>query len=172
MLRRRGQAWPANMGLQSGLVAFPAPCAIAMRDLPAIDPSLLGIDPPKPEASAESAAAPAPTAALAEDSIIRRRRLQPIDEPLPQTRKWIATLPDKVQPLELLRQFPRIANALALMWSESDSFKAYMDDLLGNRRGNRHGFPKAIRQELLALRAFREPTLPALDWHEQFGKRG
>jgi len=143
-----------------------------MSDLPAIDPNLLPGDPPKPEASAESTAAPAPTVPVPEHSIIRRRKQQPINEPLPQTLKWIATLPGKVQPLELLRQFPRIANAIALMWSEPDSFKAYMDDLLFDRRGNRQGFSKAIRQELLALRAFREPMLPALDWHEQFGKRG
>jgi len=103
--------------------------------------------------------------------MIRLRRQQPINVPLPRTLKWIANLPQDVKPLALLRQFPRIANLMALTWNEPASFKAYMDELLIDRRGNRQGFPKAIRQELLALREFREPATPVLSWNGQYRKR-
>jgi hypothetical protein len=134
-----------------------------MSDLPAIDPGLLAVDARKQDARPASTGERARKAPLPEHSMIRRRRQQPINEPLPQTLRWIAGLPQNVQPLDLLRQFPRIANAMALTWSEPDSFPAYLDELLIDRRGNRQGFPRQIQQELLALRAFRRPARPAVN---------
>ena len=80
------------------------------------------------------------------------RRARPSSEPLPVTFKWIARLPREVRPLALLRQFPRVANELALRAREPEVFRAYLYDLLVDRRGNRKGFPKHVEVELLGLR--------------------
>jgi hypothetical protein len=133
-----------------------------MSDFPTIDPSLLRVDRTDEGASA----------ALPDDYFIRQRREQPVNVPLPQTLAWIRDLPQDVQPQALLRQFPRIANAIAATWSEAVSCKAVMNKLLIDTRGNRQGFPKEIRRELLALWAFREPAVRSPDPHEQVGKRG
>jgi hypothetical protein len=135
------------------------------------DVGLFNVDPPKPRTGAASAEAPAPKAPLSDPAMVRRRKLQPCNEPLRRTFRWIATLPKSVRPLALLRQYPRIANAMALMWREPDIFRAYLEDLLIDRRGNRQGFPKAIRQELLALRALRKPDAPAFEGYGRVGKR-
>ena len=34
----------------------------------------------------------------------------------PATHRWLGTLPSDVRPLNLLRQFPQLANALATRW--------------------------------------------------------
>lgn len=85
-----------------------------------------------------------------------RRKAAPISEPLPVTFRWIARLPRELRPLELLRGFPRVANALATSWPDRQAFRACLYDLLIDRRGNRKGFSQAIVAELLALRAWLE----------------
>ena len=86
-----------------------------------------------------------------------------VSEPLPVTFRWIARLPRDVQPLELLRQFPRVANALATSWTDGDAFRACLYNLLIDRRGNRKGFPQEVVGELLALRSwFEERASPAV----------
>lgn len=82
------------------------------------------------------------------------RKAQPACEPLSDTFRWMARLPRGVRPLELLRQFPRVANALAVSWREPSEFRACLYDLLIDKRGNRKGFPKEVIAELLALRAY------------------
>jgi hypothetical protein len=89
-----------------------------------------------------------------------KRKAAPISEPLPVTFRWIARLPREVQPLELLRQFPRVANALATSWADRDAFRACLYNLLIDGRGNRKGFPQEIVAELLALRAWLEERQP------------
>ena len=140
-----------------------------MSDFPTIDPSLLWVDPGKKGASTASAEEGAAKAPLPEDFYIRQRREQPINVPLPQTLEWIASLPRDIQPHTLLGRFPRIANAIALTWNEAVTCKAVMNKLLIDTRGNRQGFPKEIRRELLALAAFREPAAVAegSDWHKR-----
>ena len=140
-----------------------------MSDFPAIDPSLLRVDPAKKGASAASAEDGADKAPLPEDFYIRQRREQPINVPLPQTLEWIESLPQDIQPHALVGRFPRIANAIALTWNEAVACKAVMNKLLIDTRGNRQGFPKDIRRELLALAAFREPAASAegSDWHKR-----
>ncbi|HEY1327553.1 MAG TPA: hypothetical protein VGI14_11485 [Casimicrobiaceae bacterium] len=85
-----------------------------------------------------------------------KRRAAPISEPLPVTFRWIARLPREVQPLALLQQFPRVANALASSWPDREGFRTCLYGLLIDRRGNRKGFPQEIVAELLALRAWVE----------------
>ena|SRR5664279_4855638 len=80
-----------------------------------------------------------------------RRGSQPFDQPLPTTARWVANLPDEVQPLALLQRLPRIANRLARLWEDDEALPIYFDDLLVDRRGGRQGFPPDIHHELLVL---------------------
>jgi len=119
---------------------------------------------------AQHRAAEAP---LADEAMARRRRQVPAGEPLPITFRWIAKLPRSVQPLALLRQFPRIANMMAGMWADPPSYRTYLHDLLTDRRGKRKGFPPDIVQELLALQVHYENLHPAmLDVYKDVDKRG
>jgi hypothetical protein len=111
--------------------------------------------------------------ASANEAMARRRRQTPVGEPLPITFRWIAKLPRSVQPLALLRQYPRIANMMAGTWPDPPSFRGYLHDLLTDRRGSRKGFPPEIVQELLALRVHYEDLHPAmLDVYKDVDKRG
>ena len=89
-----------------------------------------------------------------------RRRLQPINQQLPATTKWVAALPAEVQPLALLQKIPRIANTLARLWRDPIELQLYFDDLLVDRRGGRRGFPPEIHSELIILREYREGRYP------------
>jgi hypothetical protein len=90
-----------------------------------------------------------------------RRWLQPLDQQLPATARWAATLPAEVQPLALLQRFPRIANALARVWQDDGRLQQFLDDLLVDRRGGRRGFPPEIHHELLVLLEYRKDRYPA-----------
>jgi len=77
------------------------------------------------------------------------------EEPLLNvTRTWLASLPQDVRPVELARQFPRIANRLRHLWTRVATCEEYLDGLLVDRRGNRKGFPLKITQELESLREY------------------
>jgi len=127
-----------------------------------------------PDANAQEHRAPIPARdSLPDDTMAQRRRQAPAGEPLPITFRWIAKLPRSVQPLALLRQYPRIANMMAGTWPDPASYRAYLHDLLTDRRGNRKGFPPEIVQELLALRVHYELLHPAmLDVYSEVDKRG
>jgi hypothetical protein len=82
-------------------------------------------------------------------------RTQTPKEPLLDvTRAWLASLPQDVRPMELARQFPRIANRLRHLWKQVAMCEEYLDALLVDRRGTRKGFPPKIAQELEALREY------------------
>jgi len=66
---------------------------------------------------------------------------------------WRDSLPAELQPRALCERYPRIANRLALCWSDPVLTDAVMRDLLTPRRGGRKGFPKEVRIELMALQA-------------------
>jgi len=80
------------------------------------------------------------------------RRGEPMNSPLPRTFTWVAKLPSDLRPVELLRSYPRIANLIASIWDDPAAMNGYFYDLLNDRRGNRTGFPEAVRAELVALR--------------------
>jgi hypothetical protein len=89
------------------------------------------------------------------------KRTQPPQEPLLDvTRTWLASLPQEVRPMELARQFPRIANRLRHLWKQVARCEEYLDALLVDRRGNRKGFPQKITLELEALREYHEVLYP------------
>ena len=82
------------------------------------------------------------------------RKAAPVNEPLPATMKWIARLPTSLRPYALLREFPRVANALAIASRDDDALSAVLYDLLVDRRGHRNGFPAQVTSELLGLRKY------------------
>jgi hypothetical protein len=84
------------------------------------------------------------------------RRAVPVSQPVPAAFKWIARLPRGARPRNLLRQYPRIANNLALSWPDRKAFRHCLYDLLVDKRGGRKGFPQPVLQELLALREYFE----------------
>ena len=84
------------------------------------------------------------------------RKASPAAEVLPVTVKWIARLPRPIRPMNLLRQFPRVANMLATSWSDRESFRTTLYDLLVDKRQNRRGFPSDVIAELLTLRSYFE----------------
>jgi len=83
-----------------------------------------------------------------------RRRLQPLNQALPVTTRWVASLPASVQLAALLETLPRIANALARLWQDDAGVSEYLDELLTDRRGGRQGFPPEIHHELMLLREY------------------
>jgi len=89
-----------------------------------------------------------------------RRWSQPLNQQLPATLRWAASLPVEIQPLTLLQRLPRIANAIARLWHDDIGLARYLDDLLTDRRGGRLGFAPEIHHELVQLRAYREHRLP------------
>lgn len=117
----------------------------------------------------EEASRPLP---MHDQEMARRRRLAPISEPLPATFRWMAKLPRNVRPVVLLRRFPRIANMMAGSWGDPCAFRAYVNDLLIDRRGNRKGFPPDVERELVMLRFYHDELQPVvLDVYHHVGKR-
>lgn len=89
-----------------------------------------------------------------------RRKAKPAEFLFPTTMRWMATLPPEFQPTTIGRTFPRIANALAALWTRSDAFSSYLDDLLIDKRGARQGFPIDALAELHALRGYYAVSRP------------
>jgi hypothetical protein len=83
-----------------------------------------------------------------------RRKAKPTDILLPRTVRWIATLPLEFQPTATAETFPRIANALAALWSAPEELTNYLTELVVDKRGRRRGFPMRVLSELDALRAY------------------
>ena len=71
-----------------------------------------------------------------------------------QTFKWMAGLPVEVRPKALAQKYSRIANQLALIWSDTAQCGKYLDDLMLDHRGNRQGFPPDVAAEIAALRNY------------------
>ncbi len=74
-------------------------------------------------------------------------------EPLQDvTIRWLTQLPPDVQPVELARLFPRIANKLCDLWDDLPFCGRYLAGLLATPRdGSRAGFPMAVEAELAEL---------------------
>ena len=83
---------------------------------------------------ADASAAPDPQAEESSEEWSKRRKTEPSNGLLKPTFAWASTLPVEVQPRSLLYKFPRIANLMAAMWPDPNSFRRYMDDLLVDKR--------------------------------------
>ena len=110
---------------------------------------------------------PRPTVAMEQGSDwTKRRTTEPANGLLKPTFAWASTLPIEVQPRSLLYKYPRIANLMAAMWPDPNSFRRYIDDLTVDKRGSRQGFPVEVLRELFALRAYYDELHPdtSLPW--------
>jgi hypothetical protein len=67
---------------------------------------------------------------------------------------WLQQLPQPVRPSELCARYPRVANRLALCWSDPYLTEQVFDALLLSQRGKRKGFPPPVATEMMRLRAF------------------
>jgi hypothetical protein len=83
------------------------------------------------------------------------RKARPVNYLLPASMKWLTSLPKEIRPWALARQFPRIANFLALEWEQPESCAAWFDNLLvDQRRDKRKGFPADVHREVRALQGY------------------
>jgi len=100
-------------------------------------------------------AANPPARALASDTDWTKvRKARPADYLLPQSEKWFDALPAQVAPCALASQFPRIVNVIVSQWNDHQNAPGLFEELLGDRRGGRAGFPSAVRRDLLSLQEF------------------
>jgi hypothetical protein len=105
--------------------------------------------------SADSAQQPPPsTPAFIDPAILAMRKSMGSEVLQRFTIQWAETLPPKMQPRALLREYPRVANMIALLWTEPmrTGFDNYMESLLVDHRGTRRGFPPHVASELITLR--------------------
>lgn len=79
------------------------------------------------------------------------RRAQPADFLLPVAKHWMASLPAPLRPRSLAQQFPRLANRFAAAWEDEPGLALVFSDLMIDHRGNRQGFPPAVKAELHRL---------------------
>ena len=84
----------------------------------------------------------------------QHRKAMPIDRLLPCSDRLLDRLPLDVCPRKLATQYPRIVNLIALQWNDSNACSAYLEELLVDRRGARHGFPAVVELELVKLRDY------------------
>ena len=82
------------------------------------------------------------------------RKARPADFLLPQSEKWFDALPSDIAPCALASQFPRIVNMIVAQWNDHRNAPGLFEELLGDRRGGRAGFPPAVRRDLLNLQEF------------------
>ncbi len=79
------------------------------------------------------------------------------EKPAPNIKElmpWIQQLPLEVRPKQLIIQYARIANRLAILWSHPPTCEKYLAELILDKRGTRKGFPPEVTTELLALQRY------------------
>lgn len=91
----------------------------------------------------------------------RRRKAEVTDRALTGAAiDWMLALPPDLRPKALCERYPRVANALAAAWPDPGDRRAAMERLANDERGQRAGFPHAVRMEIemlyAAVRAGRE----------------
>ncbi len=69
-----------------------------------------------------------------------------------QAFRWLASFGENTRPKFLPQNYPRIANRIALLWSEPTLMRPYLDELMVDGRGNREGFPQEVLIELGSLK--------------------
>jgi hypothetical protein len=112
-------------------------------------------DAKKTTESPESSQQPRPAAPEFIDPAVLAMRKSMGSEVLQRfTIQWAETLPANAQPRMLMREYPRVANMIALLWTEPmrTGFDNYMESLLVDHRGTRRGFPPHVASELITLR--------------------
>ena len=64
---------------------------------------------------------------------------------------WTVQLPANIRPVLTTERYPRIVNAIAAAWPDSEARTRMFDHLLNDRRTARRGFPIDIEREISAL---------------------
>ena len=82
------------------------------------------------------------------------RKATPADFMLPLSERWFDGLPPSRAPCALATSYPRIINLIAAQWSDQHDFPLLLEDLLGDRRGGRMGFPSTVQNELIRLQEY------------------
>ena len=91
----------------------------------------------------------------------RGKRSPEVTEPLMEyTTRWIEGLPPSLRPVALPRDFPRIANTLAVIWKRPARAEEYFQQLLLDHRGGRKGFPPDVAMELSHLATHHATLFP------------
>jgi hypothetical protein len=95
---------------------------------------------------------------------VGRRKAQPADVLLPATRRWLEAMPDEYRPIELAKQFARLANLIASSWNNPRECCAFLYSLLRDQRGGRRGFPREVMEEILNLCMYYARLHSIVDW--------
>ena len=95
-----------------------------------------------------------PRAAVASDEWLALRKAAPANYLLPSTLKWVQGLPADVYPVTLVARYPRIVNLIAAQWNDRAGCPLLLDELLGDRRGGRSGFPPAAHRDIVGLQEY------------------
>ena len=85
------------------------------------------------------------------DDLLAARAVLAAGVVLPLSLKWSNELPLHLRPINLIEQYPRIVNFIALEWNNPTAVCKYLDDLLIDHHGRRNGFPDEVRHELRIL---------------------
>ena len=93
------------------------------------------------------------------------RKARPANVLLPATIRWLAMIAPDVKPRALATEFPRLANRIAADWGNAEACRAFLYQLLVDRRGGRKGFPREVLRDILDLRALYRELNPALEGH-------
>ena len=102
-----------------------------------------------------------PTGLEGSFEFMRQRRALPVAFLLLNTQEWLDALPRRVQPYLLCKLYPRIANRIAAKWADMEALRAYLHELLVDRRRGRRGFPLEVLNDLCVLREYHATQPPA-----------
>ena len=91
------------------------------------------------------------------------------DNVLAHTDNWLNALPVGVRPVHLQHEFPRIANDLARLWTDTSALDLYFEEKEFSPREDRSGFPPLIKEELLAMHLYSLRSRPVQ--YEARGRR-
>lgn len=85
------------------------------------------------------------------------KRRSPLPEDahlLGHTDNWLYALPVGIRPVQLQLEFPRIANDLARLWTQTRGLDIYLEEKEFSSRENRRGFTPLIQEELRAMHLY------------------
>ncbi len=98
------------------------------------------------------------------------RKADPVNYLLPASNRWLTSLPREVRPLALATKYPRIVNLLAQHWNDHDACAAFFGHLLFDRRGDRQGFPVAVKSDIRILHEYFLHSTPKGAYHSTMGR--
>jgi hypothetical protein len=103
---------------------------------------------------ADETAEPPPSMDAGSEQWREIRKAAPAGYLLPSTRRWVERLPVDVYPKLLAKRYPRIVNMIAAQWNDRAGCPKLFEDLLGDRRGGRSGFPPDAYRDIVGLQEY------------------